>query len=81
MSFRKSRLAGRLQRERLIDREWPGVREKLWESVRVHDCERDDLNDSIAALWSVRRVVSKTAERLSSKLEVDAMGIRMEIMA
>lgn len=81
MNLRKSRLAGRLERERLIDWEWPGVREELWESVRVHDCERDDLNDTFAALWTVRRIAGETVERLAPRPEVDATGVRIEITA
>ena len=81
MNFRKSKTAGRLERELLIDREWPGVREQLWKSVQAHDCERDDLNDAFAALWTVRRVAAKTAERLPPRPEVDVTGVRMEITA
>jgi len=32
------------ERERLIDRQWPGVRGELWKSVQAHDWERDPIN-------------------------------------
>jgi predicted RNase H-like nuclease len=81
MGYRKSKLVGRAERECLIDREWPGVRERVWDSVRAEDCERDDLNDAFAALWTVRRIVVGEAETLSLAAEFDEMGLRMEITA
>jgi predicted RNase H-like nuclease len=79
MAFRKSKSAGRLERERLIDRVWPGERERLWESIRREDCQRDDLNDAFAALWTVRRVATDKAETLAPAAEFDDTGLRMEI--
>jgi predicted RNase H-like nuclease len=81
MAFRKSKSSGRLERERLIDRAWPGLRERLWEAVRTQDCERDDLNDAFAALWTVRRIAAGEAETLAPVAEVDETGLRMEITA
>jgi predicted RNase H-like nuclease len=81
MVYRKSKLAGRVERECLIDREWPGVRERVWESVRAENCERDDLNDAFAALWTVRRVAAAQAQKLSPVAEFDETGLRMEITA
>jgi predicted RNase H-like nuclease len=79
MAYRKSELAGRAQRERLIDKEWPGQRERLWESVRRQDCQRDDLNDAFAALWTVRRTAAHVAQTLSPVPAFDEVGLRMEI--
>jgi predicted RNase H-like nuclease len=81
MVYRKSKLAGRAERECLIDRQWPGVRERVWESIRAEDCARDDLNDAFAALWTVRRVAAAQAQKLSPVAEFDETGLRMEITA
>jgi predicted RNase H-like nuclease len=79
MVYRKSKPAGRLERERLINATWPGERERLWEAVRREDCARDDLNDAFAALWTVRRIVAGQAETLPSVAEFDDISLRMEI--
>jgi predicted RNase H-like nuclease len=81
MAFRKSKSEGRGERAQLIDFVWPQERERLWELVRAHECQRDDLNDAFAALWTARRVVAGTAVRMCSAPEVDATGLRMEITA
>lgn len=79
MHFRKSTSAGRTERERLIDRAWPELRERLWDGVRDADCKRDDLNDAFAVLWTVRRIVAGTARTLPPAPEYDGVGLRMEI--
>ena len=81
MTHRKSASAGRAEREHLIDREWPGARARLWQSLVDEDCERHDLNDAFAALWTVRRIALGKAQALSPALQFDAMGLRMEITA
>jgi predicted RNase H-like nuclease len=79
MAYRKSKLVGRSERERLIDREWPHDRERLWASVRDAGCARDDLNDAFAALWTVRRAGAGMAETLAPVAELDGVGLRMAI--
>jgi predicted RNase H-like nuclease len=79
MACKKSKPVGRLERERLIDREWPGQGERLWNAVRGADCARDDLNDAFAALWTVGRVLAGKAETLAFVVERDDVGLRMEI--
>jgi predicted RNase H-like nuclease len=79
MAYRKSKSAGRLERERLIDAAWPGEHERLWEAVRREDCARDDLNDAFAALWTVRRVSGGEAATVASVAEFDEVGLRMDI--
>jgi predicted RNase H-like nuclease len=79
MVYRKSRPSGRSERERLIDREWPHDRERLWASVCGAGCARDDLNDAFAALWTVRRAGAGMAETLAPAAELDDVGLRMEI--
>jgi predicted RNase H-like nuclease len=79
MACRKSNPAGQSERERLIDKEWPDQRERLWSSVRGAGCARDDLNDAFAALWTVRRVVRGEFETLAPAAELDDVGLRMEI--
>jgi predicted RNase H-like nuclease len=81
MAYRKSQSAGRLERERLIDVQWPGERERLWEAIRREDCARDDLNDAFAALWTARRVAAGTAGTLATAPEFDEVGLRMGITA
>jgi predicted RNase H-like nuclease len=79
MAYRKTKSSGRVEREVMIDAEWAGERERLWEAVRGEDCARDDLNDALAALWTVGRVAVRKAETLTSVPEFDEVGLRMEI--
>jgi predicted RNase H-like nuclease len=81
MAHNKSKPAGRAERERLIDAVWPGERERLWAAVRGRGCGRDDLNDALAALWTVRRIAAGDAVRMPQESELDERGVRMEITA
>jgi predicted RNase H-like nuclease len=78
-AYRKSKPVGRSERERLIDREWPHDRERLWASVCGAGCARDDLNDAFAALRTVRRAGAGMAETLAPVAEFDGVGLRMAI--
>ena len=81
MRHHKSTYEGRLERERLIDELWPGARERLWRDIRGGPCERDDLNDALAALWSARRIADGTAVRMPRAVERDETGLLMQILA
>jgi predicted RNase H-like nuclease len=81
MTHRKISEPGRIERERLIDREWRGERERLWAAcLRGHGCGRDDLNDAFAVLWTARRISTGQAVRIPDRVELDARGLRMEIV-
>lgn len=79
MQFRKSRSAGRAERQALIDTIWPGIQEDLWEQLRSFRCHADDLNDAFAALWTARRIHSGHARGLPADPPVDRSGLRMQI--
>lgn len=81
LMHRKTCVSGRRERERLIDMNWNGERERLWALIRGNGCRRDDLNDALAALWTARRIASGMARRLPSVVELDERGLRMEIAA
>jgi predicted RNase H-like nuclease len=81
MQHRKSRPAGRAERESLIDAVWPGERERLRSELRRFRCRADDLNDAFAALWSARRIHEGAALLFPSTPELDRFGLRMEMLA
>jgi predicted RNase H-like nuclease len=80
MSHRKSRRAGRLEREALIDSVWPGERDRLRSLIRGRRYKADDLNDAFAALWTARRILKLKAAVLPVSPREDAVGLRMEIV-
>jgi predicted RNase H-like nuclease len=80
MSHRKSRQAGRLEREALIDSIWPGERDRLRSLLRGRRYKADDLNDAFAALWTARRIKNLEATLLPVSPPKDAVGLRMEIV-
>ena len=81
MVHKKSRVAGRQERERLIEQVWPGERQRLMELLNGRDFKPDDLNDAFAALWSVRRMMFDRAIVVPCIAERDGAGSRMEIVA
>jgi predicted RNase H-like nuclease len=80
MSHRKSRPAGRQEREALIDSVWPRERERLRTLIRGRRYKADDLNDAFAALWTARRIRNHEAVVLPESPSKDAVGLRMEIV-
>ena len=80
MSHRKSRRAGRLEREALIESVWPGERVRLRGLIRGRRYKADDLNDAFAALWTARRIRNHKSAVLPVSPPKDAVGLRMEIV-
>lgn len=80
MSEAKHSEAGADERERLIDRDWPGVRTRLRPTL-PRSVKRDDLNDAFAALWTARRIANNTAITLPERPLIDSTGLSMEIVA
>lgn len=80
MSHRKSRKAGRHEREALIDSIWPCERERLRGIIRGRTYKADDLNDAFAALWTARRIRSHEATVRPESPPKDSVGLTMEIV-
>jgi predicted RNase H-like nuclease len=78
MQHRKSEPAGAAERERLIDREWPGARARVLRSLGRSGWQPDDLNDAFAALWSATRIALGVAKVFGSQAK-DQHGLRMEM--
>jgi len=77
--------AGRRMREALIDRAWPGHRERLAGELRAGHRGAwafDDLNDAFAALWTAVRIVQGVARAFPPppQAEFDACGLPMRIL-
>lgn len=81
MAHRKSRVAGRCERERLIEGRWPGRRADLVEQLRGSAYKPDDLNDALAALWTAERIQSGDAQVMVGEPARDRLGLKMEIWA
>jgi predicted RNase H-like nuclease len=81
MRFNKKKPEGRRERESLIEREWPGERERLARALRGGGFAADDLNDAFAALWSARRIAAGNARPLPEETHLDSTGLPMRIEA
>jgi len=81
MRFNKAQSEGRRERERLIDREWPGERERLAQELRGGRFAADDLNDAWAALWSACRIAVGRARMFPDVNHRDSKGLQMQIEA
>lgn len=81
MRFNKANMHGRRERERLIDREWPGERARLARELRGNRYAVDDLNDACAALWSAHRIAAGHARVFPGQIERDSNGLQMRIEA
>lgn len=81
MRFNKAKSEGRQERERLINREWPGERDRLARELRGNRFTGDDLNDACAALWSARRIAAGRASVFPDAIERDSKGLQMRIEA
>jgi predicted RNase H-like nuclease len=80
MQHNKKRAAGRAEREALIDRQWPGARERCWAALDG-DLARDDLNDAFAALWTARRIAAGKGVTMPDEPPLDAEGLPMRIVS
>lgn len=80
MLHRKSDPAGAIERQRLIDREWPGTRTAVACGLPRSGWQADDLCDAFAALWTAARIASGTAKTFGSTLR-DANGLPMQMSA
>jgi predicted RNase H-like nuclease len=81
MKNRKSRAAGRSERETLIEDRWPGQRAELVGQLRGSSYKPDDLNDALAALWTAERIHSGAAKQVPAEPPRDRLGLRMEMWA
>jgi len=81
MQNRKSRPAGRSERELLIESKWPGLRAKLVGQLRGCAYKPDDLNDALAALWTAERIQAGAAQLIPAEPPRDQKGLRMEMWA
>jgi len=81
MKHRKSRSAGRSEREFLIAGCWPGLRTELVRQMRGCAYKPDDLNDALAALWTAERIQSGAAQLVPAEPPRDRLGLRMEMWA
>jgi predicted RNase H-like nuclease len=79
MKNRKSRAAGRAEREALIEAHWPGERASLVEQLRGSPYKPDDLNDALAALWTAERIQSGAAHLVPAEPPRDRVGLKMEM--
>jgi predicted RNase H-like nuclease len=75
----KKKLAGRLERRLLVEKEFGSVT-MLLHQVRGVAAE-DDLLDACAALWSAQRILAGEATTLPRATLLDSEGLRMEIIA
>jgi predicted RNase H-like nuclease len=81
MKSRKSRVAGRSERERLVEGRWPGQRVKLVQQLQGSAYKPDDLNDALAALWTAERIHSREAQQVPAEPPRDRFGLKMEMWA
>ena len=81
MVHRKSRSAGRGEREQLIESHWPGLRTRLKQQLGDACYEPDDLNDALAALWTAGRIHAGTATSFPTLPVHDRVGLPMNIWA
>jgi predicted RNase H-like nuclease len=78
----KKQPLGRIEREKLIDRNWPGARARLWQTLDRSLFARDDLNDAFATLWTAARFRTQGAIALPQDAhQTDRHAIPMRIVA
>lgn len=76
--FSKHTESGRHERRALLERRFPGVERIL--DVRLRRVSPAQLLDVTACLWTARRIISRSVDRLPNDPEWDAKGLRMEIV-
>jgi predicted RNase H-like nuclease len=80
MGHAKRRPAGKAERLRLIEREWPGRLAAMRATLRGKNYAADDLHDAFAVLWSIRRWAQGSALLLGDRAK-DDVGLPMRIVA
>lgn len=80
MKHSKHTLAGRAEREALINHVWPNQIAGLRSALQGHDYQIDDLYDAFATLWSVRRMTDGVAEELGDPRARDRKKLVMKIV-
>lgn len=70
---------GRLQRSRLVDARWPGLREAFLALTLRREVAEDDVLDAFAALWSAERHARGEALCLPERPQRDTRGLTMAI--
>jgi|SRR5579872_554736 len=78
VKFSKHSSAGRAERRGLLEARFPGVERVL--DARIRKVSAVQLLDAAACLWTARRIVSRSVQRLPEDPEWDSMGLRMEIV-
>lgn len=73
---------GFLGRYRLVNESFPGAADHLRTALDHSTVADDDILDALAALWTARRIDSRTAVRLPrSREERDECGLPMQMLA
>ncbi len=80
MINRKKSLAGRAEREALVDRAYGAAYRSAQCFLPRGAYGNDDLLDAFAALWTAERFVNGTALSLPAIPPVDSCGLRMEMI-
>ena len=81
MAHAKRTPSGREERLALVEARWPGAYRSCRTDLRGCGVAADDLLDAFAAAWSAERRRDGCAIVLPGDPEVDAYGVRMEIVA
>lgn len=76
----KKRSAGRDARLELLKRIWNGDVSEVVAGAVGDGVGADDVLDAMAAAWTAERVIRGVAERFPAKPDLDAKGLRMEIV-
>jgi predicted RNase H-like nuclease len=76
--FSKHLQSGKQERRGLLEKRFPGVERIL--DVRTQGITLAQLLDATACLWTARRIISRSVDRLPQDPEWDAKGLRMEII-
>ncbi len=78
VKYSKHTAVGRAERRGLLEARFPGVERIL--DARVRRVTAIQLLDAAACLWTARRIVSRSVQRVPEDPEWDSMGLRMEIV-
>ena len=69
---------GRQERRALLERRFPEIERIL--TVDLPGISTERLLDAAACLWTARRIISRSVERVPEDPEWDSLGLRMEIV-
>lgn len=78
MRYSKRSQRGRQERRELLSGKFPEIERIL--AVHLPAISEVRLLDAAACLWTARRIISRSVERLPEDPEWDSQGIRMEII-